>query len=521
MCCANVALPTLAMLFQHYWSTQSAHLFSGQFRIRPATQGRKGASAAVWWAAMMVGSLGWSSQAIAQVRPVLTVSPEAAAQSISPIAAPIATEILFVNPSSGQDSQDGSSWQTPLQTITHALRVAAPGSVIMLAPGTYSVETGEQFPIVVDRQITIQGDPGSYGQGIVITGQGDYPTEAGDRTSVVIAIRDEAALVGVSVINPQNGQSVWIESGQPLVMSNTVWPAQSVYIARRSDPTLYQNQTQSPDQADLTARPASTAEAAIAFPTPSSLATLQSDEEQSEPVEPESVEPGQSQRSFDWDERIAAIDPPSRPPVSQQRAFHIRSDQVGYQLLNRAAPDNSPMVEPAEEPVEWSISVEPAIEPAIALESGTLAAGERPDIAISPELLSMMERQVPIDIPVSAPPGGWQTSASQALLFPSSTVLPVPSVEIPLGNTGSLPMVSVTGGTSFRTGAALRYRVIVEAGQAELRSRIESLVPGAFPTVVNGRSFMQTGAFSDRTNAQELVDLLNDFGFRAIVEPMN
>ena len=493
-------------------------------------RGRNWASSTVvWWSVVSVSvfsSLGWQSRAIAQIRPVQTVSPETTAQPITPIAPDaIATEMVFVNPSLGQNRHDGLSWQTPLQTITHALQVSAPGSVIMLAPGTYSAETGEQFPIVLDQQITIQGDPGSYGQSIVIQGAGEISTEIGDRTSVAMVIQDEATLVGVSVVNPRNGHSVWIETGQPLIMNNTVWPAQSIYVTRRSTPTLHQNQTQAvPTQSNpITAQipEIPTAETA-AFPTPSSLSAVQSDDVNSDSEAMDSPEPTESASAFNWDEQIAAMDPPTSTLL--RSAFSVRSDQVGYQLPDRpedATSSMAPRPEPSA-PIEAIASIE-LDEPAIALESATLAAGEQPDIAISPDLLSMMERQVPIDIPVSAPPGGWPANVSQvpSLPFASYDVLPVPSIEIPVGNTGSLPMVPVSGGTTLRTGLPLRYRVIVEAGQAELRSHIESLVPGAFQTFMDGQTVMQAGAFSDLTNAQELVDRLNDFGFRAIVEPMN
>jgi len=55
-------------------------------------------------------------------------------------------KVLFVNPSAGDDTAGNGSENTPLKTITQALKVANPGTVIKLTPGNYSEQTGEMFP---------------------------------------------------------------------------------------------------------------------------------------------------------------------------------------------------------------------------------------------------------------------------------------------------------------------------------------------------------------------------------------
>ena len=48
-----------------------------------------------------------------------------------------APNLLYVNPSTGNDSASGSQ-VTPLKTITKAIQQATAGSSIRLTPGTYN-----------------------------------------------------------------------------------------------------------------------------------------------------------------------------------------------------------------------------------------------------------------------------------------------------------------------------------------------------------------------------------------------
>ena len=57
-----------------------------------------------------------------------------------------ATNVIYVSSSMGNDNGQGTQ-QSPFRTITKAVTVAQPNTAIILAPGTYSSATGEQFPI--------------------------------------------------------------------------------------------------------------------------------------------------------------------------------------------------------------------------------------------------------------------------------------------------------------------------------------------------------------------------------------
>lgn len=129
----------------------------------------------------------------------------------------------------------------------------------------------------------------------------------------------------------------------------------------------------------------------------------------------------------------------------------------------------------------------------------------------------------PINIPVP-PPAPRQTTPSTA--SPGSvSLLPVPPDEIPVGNTEGVSRVNVAGGQGgglllASQRESLQYRVVVEADDEQVQSLVQSLVPGAFVTSVNGQSVMQIGAFSNQDNAQEAIEMLSRNGLRGIIQPI-
>ncbi|TAD95372.1 MAG: DUF1565 domain-containing protein [Oscillatoriales cyanobacterium] len=130
--------------------------------------------------------------------------------------------ILYVSSSGGSDTAGNGSDRDPFKTITYALSVAPPNTAILLAPGTYSAQTGEQFPILLQPNVTLQGNPNTRGQNIAIKGGGDFlsPTSAGQNITILAA--SGAKLSGVTVTNPNyRGYALWIESSSPTVVNNT------------------------------------------------------------------------------------------------------------------------------------------------------------------------------------------------------------------------------------------------------------------------------------------------------------
>ncbi len=121
---------------------------------------------------------------------------------------------LYVNPVTGNDANAGSRL-SPYRSITRALQVAKQ-SVIRLAPGTYSEKVGEKFPLVIPKGVMVIGNEATFGQGIVITGSGEYNSPSFGAQNITLLLLDDATLLGVTVTNDTTkGTGIWIESSYP------------------------------------------------------------------------------------------------------------------------------------------------------------------------------------------------------------------------------------------------------------------------------------------------------------------
>jgi parallel beta-helix repeat protein len=151
--------------------------------------------------------------------------------------------ILNVNPAAGSDVQGDGSQMRPYQTITHALRIAGPNTVILLAGGTYSEATGETFPIQLQSGVTVQGSGNRGATSAVIQGFGTYGSSQGVQYVTLVGA-DQAGLAQITVSNPHpGGVGLWVESGSPTVMGNRFWRsgAVGIYLAGAGAPVIRNN----------------------------------------------------------------------------------------------------------------------------------------------------------------------------------------------------------------------------------------------------------------------------------------
>ncbi|OYD90468.1 hypothetical protein CDG77_17090 [Nostoc sp. 'Peltigera membranacea cyanobiont' 213] len=152
--------------------------------------------------------------------------------------------MLFVNPNGGNDSAGNGSESAPVKTITHALRLANANTVIMLSTGTYSAETGEEFPLILKPGVSIQGNPSNQGKDIIIQGGGDYLSRSFAGQNVTIVGATQALLTGVTVTNPnRRGYGLWIESSDPAIAENTFTGStqDGISVCGNAAPTISKN----------------------------------------------------------------------------------------------------------------------------------------------------------------------------------------------------------------------------------------------------------------------------------------
>ncbi|MEH2225796.1 DUF1565 domain-containing protein [Nostoc sp.] len=157
---------------------------------------------------------------------------------------PSQANVLFVNPGVGDDKAGNGSESAPVKTITQGLRLANANTVIMLSTGTYSAETGEEFPLILKPGISIQGNPSNQGKDIIIQGGGDYLSRSFAGQNVTIVGANQALLTGVTVTNPnRRGYGLWIESSNPVVAENTFTGStqDGISVCGNAAPTISKN----------------------------------------------------------------------------------------------------------------------------------------------------------------------------------------------------------------------------------------------------------------------------------------
>ncbi|KYC36007.1 hypothetical protein WA1_40385 [Scytonema hofmannii PCC 7110] len=158
---------------------------------------------------------------------------------------PVGSTILYVNPETGQDSSDaGSSEAKAYKTIAYALKQAKAGTVIQLAPGTYSQESGEVFPLAIAPGVTLRGDESTKGQGILIAGSGNFISPTFARQNVAILAQNDSTISGITLTNPESrGTGVWIETSNATVTNSTFTNSvrEGVFVTGKANPKIENN----------------------------------------------------------------------------------------------------------------------------------------------------------------------------------------------------------------------------------------------------------------------------------------
>ncbi|NJN03353.1 MAG: DUF1565 domain-containing protein [Leptolyngbyaceae cyanobacterium RM1_1_2] len=153
-------------------------------------------------------------------------------------------QVLHVHSTAGSDSQGNGAQRRPLRTITYALQIAQPNTIILLAPGLYNQASGETFPLRLKPGVTVQGAPASAGHTAVIQGGGQFVSPQLSTQNVAIVAADRAGLAHVTVTNPNpQGHGLWIEEGSPVVLENVFSGSghSGIFLAGTGAPTISGN----------------------------------------------------------------------------------------------------------------------------------------------------------------------------------------------------------------------------------------------------------------------------------------
>jgi parallel beta-helix repeat protein len=147
---------------------------------------------------------------------------------------------IYVHPTKGDDTASGDSMH-PFKTLTHALQRLKPNSVIQLSRGTYSIETGEVFPLVIPAGALVVGNVSTQGMGVILTGSGIYHSPSFGPQAVTVVLEGDAQLRGVTVTNTAaKGTGIWIEAAAPAVDGCTLAQCsrEGMLVTGSANPTI-------------------------------------------------------------------------------------------------------------------------------------------------------------------------------------------------------------------------------------------------------------------------------------------
>jgi parallel beta-helix repeat protein len=165
--------------------------------------------------------------------------------SVSGIKPPQSQQVLYVNSAIGIDAVTaGKDPSIPFRTIAFALQQAQPGTIIQLAAGTYSAQSGEVFPLALKPGITLKGDVATNGQNVVISGGGRYLSRTFARQNVAVVAEKDSTVVGVTISNSNlRGTGLWIESTNPTVQHSTFTNShrEGIFVTGTATPRIAAN----------------------------------------------------------------------------------------------------------------------------------------------------------------------------------------------------------------------------------------------------------------------------------------
>ncbi|MGM3304713.1 DUF1565 domain-containing protein [Anabaena sp. WFMT] len=458
--------------------------------------------------------------------------------------------LLFVNPTIGNDQGGNGSENAPLKTITQALRTAQPDTIIMLSPGTYSPKTGEVFPITMKQGVAIQGDTRNQGRGVKIIGGGEYLSRSFGSKNVAIVGVNQAGLSGVTVTNTNiRGYGLWIESSSPLIQENTFTgnTQDGISITGNATATISKNYFNGNGANGITVSGDSRPEIRENFfqNTGFGINIAQN----AAPI----IVGNQIQ-----DNRSGIIVQANSSPILRNNIIQ-GSKEDGLVVIAQATPDLGNAQEPGgnqfrnngRSDINAKAAKQLVFAPGNNLARNRIIGNVDFNARTAPAPIvrnfapnSLSAQKIPTnsEIVFAAPsiPRSFNQSTvvlssgktnSQPSTLPTQPDTPQlnyvriePGVIEFTAPQASLPSNSVNISPPNRytnTAKGLRYRVVVPVANDSQRQVVRSVVPDAFSKVWQGRKVMQVGIFDSQDNASEMIQIFSSKGLRAFMEPLN
>jgi parallel beta-helix repeat protein len=152
--------------------------------------------------------------------------------------------VIYVNSATGKDTAANGTIAAPYKTITFALSKATAGTVVQVAPGNYSKDSGETFPLVLNSGVTLQGNESNKGEGILISGGGYYTSRTFARQDITLLANNSTIITGLTFTNPNSrGTAVWVESSNPVIKDSTFINSvrEGIFVTGTGNPQIENN----------------------------------------------------------------------------------------------------------------------------------------------------------------------------------------------------------------------------------------------------------------------------------------
>ncbi len=487
--------------------------------------------------------------------------------------------IIFVAPN-GTDATGAGTQAQPFKTITAVLSTnPQPGTVIQLAAGNYDAANGEIFPIKLPPGIVLRGNSNSRGEGVTISGGGKFISPTFASQTVAMLAENDSTIDGITLTNSNpRGYALWVESKRNVVISNSTFSKTThdgifltgdanvaivsslftqnrgsgisavgtssgeirgntfdntgfgLSIGQKSQVSLVNNRINNNVDGIIISNVATPILRSniITNNNRNGVVILKDRGGQPAPDLGTVADPG---RNSIRDNKVKDIHNISGMAFAAAGNDLNRSKIVGpIDTVATNFVSRSPSIANSNVPFKPKVISPSYSRPTLPPRTTTLPPRiTRPSIAtpsvarpssISNSPTSNEDIPTTILIERDLPPVSTSRPRGRIIARQINTAVRPPITAV----TALPPVNSSTPATSVITPdnrASLRYRVIVPVTSAEVKEAVRRLVPNAFTSRYNGRSVIQTGAYSDRAAADEQAKMLLQSGLEAIITPMN
>ncbi len=416
-----------------------------------------------------------------------------------------ANTVIYVAPNGGGSGTEAS----PFPSISAAIASKpAPGTILQLAPGTYTAETGEKFPIQIPAGVILRGNETGKGEGVVISGGGFFISPTFARQNVAILASDNSQIRGITLINNlKRGYGLWLESVENVSIVNNTFTDTShdgVFLTGKTQALVLANLFRGNRASGISAVGESRGEIRenVFDNTGFGLSVGQ-----------KSAVSIVSNRIINNRSGIV-LSNVTTPKLRGNLIANSRED--GLAILKDRASQPNPDLGTPDDPGSniFQNNSKKDINNVSGVTFSAFGNQVDPKKVTNIDLSGTPSSSTLTNLPPEAPKTPIQTTP---VVIPRE---PAPPKAIPPGGTASKPSAPSQPKTTTapRAASPFRFRVVVPFESDARTAQLKTIVPDAFVTNRNGRRLLQVGAYKDKTEADAQLKKLAASGFQGTIE---